>query len=303
MSLSTPLPEDAEINLFDCVIVHLSFEKQLSYEKQITYQPDFNDLNDECDVLLNTTRENYYENMRKHLEEDEDFVGKSECVIENLKKFNTARYNFEKFVFTKSNAPEKFSMKKLTRDKALSEVMLKISLKIETAQKFCHPEKMFGEMFDELFGEDETETYDKEFDKEFDDEVKSLEDQQEDFCLLSENGLISNSSEYRSKINPHNIETENLSCNKIFRQKAGDYSTFLIQEFQEVLESPSRKTMRCVATTVRKDRKYSKQLMKVLAISQMGLSVKQKEDERNNIITFMNKLYSEIMKCDGEIRD
>lgn len=227
-------------------------------------------------------------------EEDDDYKLQTDCIMNKLRVFKTADAFIEQVVYKDDK-----TMSKLKRQKASSGVIATIEQKFELAEELCAPQIMFGKWFDELYGEDpikeSTNSTDSFNSKESEDDIEDL---QEDYCqrkyLVDKHFIDVNI--YNVTVNPSNIDVTKFKCDKFWFEPAEEYIIALKDEFVTALDSPSSTSIRCFSNTIRNGF-YAETLLKVWMLSEIQITKKQLELERNSFISFMTNLYADVIKC------
>lgn len=269
--------------VYDCAVNYLRTDDSL--DKHFKYTPNVTDDSD-CDVMIALIYDKIHAYLKALFDEDKDFADRSDCIVEKLKTFNVGDVYIEKFVYNQDR-----TMSKLRRQRAVSDAIAIIELKLELAEEICVPEKLFSDWFDELYGENTAESNSTEVE----DDIGDL---QEDYCqrrLMIEKKFI-DLSVYNVTVNPSNISTEGLNCQKHWLETAEEYGSGLKDEIVIGLDDPSKKETRCIAEKIRNGN-YTEQLLKVWMLSEVKLSEPQKTFERTNFIDYMKKLYADLMTC------
>lgn len=257
----------------------------LSAVKLIKYKPQPDEYFD-CENIVEALREEFYDQVKSAVESDEDFEQKTDCIIEKLRTFNLGDVYLEKYIYVNDEA-----MSILKRNRAVSDAIVKIEQKLELAEEICAPKKMFGDWFDESHDEtliaNEIESGEK-------DEFQL----QEDYCQIQrliESKTI-DTKVYNVTLNPKNIETVSLKCDKIWAESTQEHVLGLKEEFAVGLNQPSNKEVRCFMDTINRGN-YSEVLMKVYWFNEIRLTKAQRIAERSSFIDFLTNLYANILKC------
>lgn len=270
--------------VYDCAVNYLRTDED-TLDKHFKYTPNVTDDSD-CDAMITLINDKIHAYLKTLFDEDKDFADHSECIVEKLKTFNVADVYIEKFVYSQDK-----TMSKLRRQRAVSDAIAIIELKLELAEELCVPEKMFGDEFDELYGDDDEAANTTEVE----DDAGDL---QEDYCqrrIMIEKKFI-DMRIYNVSINPNNISTVGLNCKKHWLETSEEYGSGLKDEIVIALDELTKKETRCIAEKIRNGN-YTEQILKVWMLSEVKLTERQKTLEKANFIDFMKNLYADIMTC------
>lgn len=270
--------------VYDCAVNYLKD----SLDKHFKYTPNVTDDSD-CDVMIILIYDKIHEYLKALFEEDKDFADHTECIVEKLKTFNVADVYMQKFVYNQDK-----TMSKLRRQRAVSDAIAIIELKLELAEELCVPEKLFGDLFDELYGDDT----DSEIDSNSTELEDDIGDLQEDYCqrkIMVAKKFI-DLKVYNVTVNPSNINTTGLNCEKHWFETGEEYGSGLKDEIVIGLHELSKKGTRCVSEKIRHGN-YTEQLLQVWMLSEVKLTEPQKTAEKGKFVDYMKNLYADIMLC------
>jgi hypothetical protein len=237
----------------------------------------------ECNVHLEEFRTSFYNEIANELRNDEDLVENADCLLEQLEKLFLAETSMKKIIYENSSR-----MSRRKRKKALRAINYAIEKKMETAVMLCTTEEVFGELFDVLYtSTNETESSEHDDDK-----------RDEDYCLrkyIVEKNVI-NTTVYNVTLNPENINTSDLNCDEIVELSIEESEDELKNDFLSSMDWSSRRKGRCLSKTIR-SHDFFERSTRVVMLGEIGISDKQKAEERSEFIKEMKDLYEAIMNC------
>lgn len=241
------------------------------------------DVNDtECESKIEQFRNVFYATLKAEFEEDDDLADDADCLVDHLKKSHMAEVSLKKMVYENTR---KLSMRK--RKKALKAIDYAIEKKTEIAVKVCTFNEVFGEVFDALYENRNVSGSSEESDN-----------PEEDYCerkYIVDRNFI-NTTLYDVNINPLNISVSNLNCSEIVENSLIEAVNELRNQFEDELERPSRRAMKCVTKVIRTGNFFENNV-RIAMLGELGISEERKSEERRQYIETMKEIYENILKC------
>lgn len=273
---------EAEIKSYTCMVDHLRSLKLL--DKDFRYRStSTSSESSQCQSDIEEYRGLFYEAMESELKGDEDLSENVDCLIEQFKNINLAEVSMKKSIYQNSRA---VSQRK--RKKFIKAIEFSLEKKMSNAIKMCTFEQAFGEAFDEFFGKD----------PEKQEEPEGEEEHQVNYCLkkhMVDKGFI-NTTVYNLDLNPKNIDISELNCDKYIEAAVDEAVDLIKEEFEEELELPSKRFMRCITKTAREGN-FLEISLRVQILSDLKISKELQVEERSHYIESMKGIYDRIMKC------
>lgn len=268
--------------VYDCMSNYLRTQKLLerSHHFRRNKENKITTNGTQCDVQIAFYRNTFYTEMENDLKEDEDLAPQADCLVENLRKSDLAEFSMKRLVYENSRKMSKRKLKK-----ALKAIDYAIEKRTETAVTLCTSDKVFGDMFDATYANANTTDSSEE------------ETPEEDYCerkYMVDNNFINPA--YHVSLNPKNVNVSNLNCDEIVEHSITEAVNELRGEFEDELERPSKRTLKCVTKAIRTGH-YFESIARIVMLGEIGISDTDKAEERKKFIDGMKQLYENVLKC------
>lgn len=244
-------------------------------------------LNPLCSVIVEVTKTNILDSVKREIMNDKDMQKESECVMESLKNSDFGNSLLLIYVYeTSDNLASEEMQKKLN--------LAKSQVTHATFNSFmsCQAEKKFTQVFDDLVNGDNSS--------------EEETDEQEDYCIrkhIIDNNLI-NKNHLKLQLNPKNIDTAGVDCNVLYQKALKDAEDELVKALldDDSSEESTGNTkidpsaVSCVLNAVRKGN-FIDQMLHFDYIREYDLTSAKKEELRLEFVNVMTRLAKESSEC------
>lgn len=229
-----------------------------------------------CAIILTKTIDGAYDMLFREFQKNSDLKNAAECIVDNLRKENFSDLELKEQVY--EGSPYLSRQLKDGKIKKLKKIQKKISAEAILA---CLAEQEFGEMFDNLYNNSTEED----------------EDLLGDYCARKygiDNNLI-DLNIYQLELNPKAINISDVKC-KIINDKHFQEAE---NELKNYLESQSGISTDKVICFMEKyhDNHYFDRTLSIALLSEIDITIEQKDKERKKFIETMTNITKVIAGC------
>lgn len=236
-----------------------------------------------CYAQIELLRETFLTELDKELQADEELAPHASCLVEKANTSAMFELSMKQILIQDTKKMSKRKMKK-----ALKAIEYAMEKKLEIAVALCTADKVFGEMFDEAYAIAYAEVNTSNF---------TEEDLKFTYCskkYMVDNNLFNHS--YQVNLNSKNVNVSYLNCDEIVQNLIREAVDELKEAFEEESERVSKRKMKCISNAIRNSW-YYETLFNVIILAEIGLSEKDKANERIKFIRSMENIYENVMKC------
>lgn len=260
--------------MINCYIRHLKNANELGDDIQ---ELENGNSETNCDEIINNMKTQLIRETIKNIHKRLNISNKKQCVGDNLKENKILNKTFKVVVY---EVLQESTGKNYENE--VREANDKLENVIEDSATYCLFKEDFGELFDELFTDSSEE-----------------DDLEADYCArkhVLDNNLL-DTSVYTLKVNPNNINTENVNCVEKLKEVIKKIEDDLAEGMKKDEPEMANKNLECRLNAFRGDNTYDK-MIATFFFSEINMTEEQKEIEKKKFIIFMGKLAFKAAECE-----